>query len=194
MPRVLAVGMSLTIMCSTVGVTAYSAGADQNKPSAAQTTDGKSAAENAKGASDSKRFSKEETVYVIADAAGAPQKVIVSDWIKNPGKANAIQDKSNLTDIENTKGDETYTIDENKMYEWGANGNDIYYRGKSDDQLPVAVSVQYEIDGKAVSPKELAGKSGRLKIKIDYTNRQFEEVSINGKKEKIYVQITKRIN
>ena len=187
MPRVLAVGMSLTIMCSTVGVTAYSAGADQNKPSAAQTTDGKSTAENAKGASDSKRFSKEETVYVIAGADGSPQKVIVSDWVKNPQKADKIKDKSNLTDIENVKGDETYTIDENKMLEWGANGQDIYYKGKSNEQLPVGVSIRYTLDGTPVAPKDLAGKSGKLKMTFTYTNRQYEEVKIGDKKEKIYV-------
>ena len=97
--------------------------------------------------------------------------MIVSDWIKNPDKAKTIKDKSNLKDIENVKGDETFTIDENNMLEWAADGNDIYYRGNSDDQLPVAVSVQYEIDGKAVSPKELAGKSGKLKMTFNYTNR-----------------------
>ena len=187
MPRVLAVGMSLTIMCSTVGVTAYSAGADQNKPAAAQTTGDKSAAENAKGASDSKRFSKEETVYVIAGADGSPQKVIVSDWVKNPQKADKIKDKSNLTDIENVKGDETYTIDENKMLEWGANGQDIYYKGKSNEQLPVGVSILYTLDGTPVAPKDLAGKSGKLKMTFTYTNRQYEEVKIGDKKEKIYV-------
>lgn len=187
MPRVLAVGMSLTIMCSTVGITAYSAGADQNKPAAAQTTGEKSAAKNAKSASDSKRFSKEETVYVIAGADGSPQKVIVSDWVKNPQKADKIKDKSNLTDIENVKGDETYTIDENKMLEWGANGQDIYYKGKSNEQLPVGVSIQYTLGGTPVAPKDLAGKSGKLKMTFTYTNRQFEEVKIGDKKEKIYV-------
>ena len=189
MPRVLAVGMSLTIMCSTVGVTAYSAGAEQNKPAATQAADSTSSgnAKSSKEAADSKRFSKEETVYVIAGADGTPQKVIVSDWVKNPQKAAKIKDKSNLTDIENVKGDETYTIDENKMLEWGADGQDIYYKGKSNEQLPVGVSIQYTLDGKAVAPKELAGKSGKLKMTFTYTNRQFEEVKIGDKKEKIYV-------
>ena len=188
LPRALAVGMSLTIMCSTVGVTAYSAGAEQNKPAAAQSTgDASTGAKNTKGTSDSRRFSKEETVYVIAGADGNPQKVIVSDWIKNPEKADKIKDKSNLTDIENVKGDETYSIDENKMLEWGANGQDIYYKGKSNEQLPVGVSIQYTLDGKPVAPKDLAGKSGKLKMTFTYTNRRFEEVKIGDKKEKIYV-------
>ncbi len=186
LPKVLSAALSLTVLCGTVGMTAYSAGVEQSAESA-QTTATAEAKTDSKSAADTKKFSKEETVYVIADAAGAPQKVIVSDWIKNPGKANAIQDKSNLTDIENTKGDETYTIDENKMYEWGANGNDIYYKGNTTQQLPVGVSIQYALDGKAVAPKDLAGKSGKLTMTFTYTNRQFEEVKIGDKKEKIYV-------
>ena len=187
MPKVLSAAMSLTVLCCTVGMTAYSAGVEQ-AGGAQQTAEASSkTTDTAKSVKDTKRFSKEETVYVIADADGTPQKVIVSDWIKNPGKAKKITDKSNLTDIETTKGDETYTINEQKMVEWGADGNDIYYKGNSNEQLPVGVAIKYELDGKAVAPKELAGKSGKLKITFTYTNRQFENVNIGGKKEKIYV-------
>ena len=188
LPKVLSASMAMTILCCTVGVTAYSAGAEQTAPAAATATaDSAAAAKTADKANDSKRFAKEETVYVIAGADGTPQKVIVSDWIKNPQKAKTIADKSDLKDIENTKGDETYTINENKLVEWGADGNDIYYKGTSSRQLPVGVSIRYELDGAPIAPKDLGGKSGRLKMTFSYTNRQAEEVTINGKKEKIYV-------
>ena len=180
--------MTMTILCCTVGVTAYSAGVEKNAPAAAAAaTETAPKAKTADAAADSKRFSKEETVYVIAGADGTPQKVIVSDWIKNPQKAKTIADKSDLKDIENTKGDETYTINEKKLVEWGADGNDIYYKGTSSRQLPVGVSIRYELDGAPIAPKDLGGKSGRLKMTFSYTNRQAEEVTINGKKEKIYV-------
>ena len=180
--------MTMTILCCTVGVTAYSAGVEKNAPAAAAAaTETAPKAKTADAAADSKRFSKEETVYVIAGADGTPQKVIVSDWIKNPQKAKTIADKSDLKDIENTKGDETYTINEKKLMEWGADGNDIYYKGTSSRQLPVGVSIRYELDGAPIAPKDLGGKSGRLKMTFSYTNRQAEEVTINGKKEKIYV-------
>jgi len=180
--------MTMTILCCTVGVTAYSAGVEKNAPAAAAAaTETAPKAKTADAAADSKRFSKEETVYVIAGADGTPQKVIVSDWIKNPQKAKTIADKSDLKDIENTKGDETYTINENKLVEWGADGNDIYYKGTSSEQLPVGVSIRYELDGAPIAPKDLGGKSGKLKMTFSYTNRQAEEVTINGKKEKIYV-------
>ena len=189
LPKVLSAAMTMTILCCTVGVTAYSAGVEKNAPAAAAAAATETApkAKTADAAADSKRFSKEETVYVIAGADGTPQKVIVSDWIKNPQKAKTIADKSDLKDIENTKGDETYTINENKLVEWGADGNDIYYKGTSSEQLPVGVSIRYELDGAPIAPKDLGGKSGRLKMTFSYTNRQAEEVTINGKKEKIYV-------
>lgn len=183
LPKLLSATMAVTVMCSVVGTTAYSAGTAQYAPAAVAAA----ATPAAPAAQDSKRYAKEETVYVIADANGAPEKVIVSDWIQNTGKAATITDRSNLSDIKNTKGDETFTIDEKKMVEWDAKGNDIYYQGTSDAPLPVGVSIQYQLDGKAVSPKELAGKSGKLKIRFTYENRQYEEVKIDGKTEKIYV-------
>ena len=48
-------------------------------------------------------FEKEETVYVVTDAAGAPTDVIVSDHLVNDDEADKIHDKTNLTDIENVK-------------------------------------------------------------------------------------------
>ena len=186
LPKVLSAVMSLTILCSAVGMTAYSAGAE-NKEEKTSAATSAAKAEDSKAEKDDKRFTKEETVYVIADAEGAPKKVIVSDWIQNPGKADVISDKSNLSDIENTKGDETFTINENNMIEWQADGSDIYYKGNSDAQLPVGVTVKYELDGKVCAPADLAGKSGKLKMTFNYTNRQYEEVKIGDKNEKIYV-------
>lgn len=182
LPKALSAVMCVFILCSAVGMTANSAGEVNNTASAGQ----ESKAEKS-SAKEKSRFSKEETVYVIADANGTPEKVIVSNWIKNPGKAATITDSTTLSDIENVKGDETYTINEKKQFEWNADGNDIYYRGTSSQTLPVGVSVKYMLDGAAVAPQELAGKSGKLKMIFTYDNRQFEEVKIGDKKEKIYV-------
>ena len=52
-----------------------------------------------------------------------------------------ITDKSDLTDIENVKGDETFKQD-GKTVKWNADGNDIYYQGKSDKELPVKMERQ----------------------------------------------------
>ena len=131
--------------------------------------------------------SKDETVYVIAGSDGSVQKIIVSDWIKNNLNSNTLSDKSELTDVENVKGDESYTLGNDNTRVWDANGNDIYYQGNIEKELPVGLSVTYKLDGKTVSPTELAGKSGKVTIRFDYSNMQYEDVEINGQKEKIYV-------
>lgn len=132
-------------------------------------------------------LSKDETVYVIAGADGSVQKIIVSDWIKNSLGSASINDNSQLTDIENVKGDESYTIGSGSAKVWDAQGGDIYYQGNIEKELPVNLSVTYTLDGKTVSPSELAGKSGKVSIRFDYTNNQYETVEIDGKEEKIYV-------
>ena len=86
------------------------------------------------------RASKEETVYVIAGADGKQQSVIVSDWLKNPNNETSLQDVSDLTDIENVKGDETWTANGTSLT-WDAQGNDIYYQGTIEKELPVNMSV-----------------------------------------------------
>ena len=55
-----------------------------------------------------KEIGKEETVYVISDSTGNPTKIIVSAHLKNPDKRKTIEDVSNLSDIENVKGEETF--------------------------------------------------------------------------------------
>ena len=112
---------------------------------------------------------KEETVYVISDASGNQKETLVDEWLKNPEKKDEIQDVSDLSDIENVKGDETFSQDGKKLT-WKAGGNDIYYQGKTEEQSPVSVSVKYTLDGKEISPDELAGKSGHVKIEYKYIN------------------------
>ena len=132
-------------------------------------------------------ISKDETVYIIAGADGAVNKVIVSDWIKNAIASDKIQDQTDLENVVNVKGDETYTLDGDNIHVWDAQGNDIYYQGDIKKELPVDIAVSYKLDGNTVSAEELAGKSGKVTIRFDYTNHQYEMVDIDGKQEKMYV-------
>lgn len=130
---------------------------------------------------------KDETVYVLAGADGSVKKIIVSDWIKNTAGSALLSDKSELSGVENVKGGETYTMNGDNMRIWDADGNDIYCQGNIEKELPVKLSVSYKLDGKPISAEELAGKSGRVTVRFDYRNNQYETVSIDGKEEKIYV-------
>ena len=133
-----------------------------------------------------KEIGKEETVYVLADSTGKERKVIVSDHLINDENKDTIEDASTLKDIENVKGDETFKQDGSKLT-WQADGNDIYYQGTSTKETPVSQTITYSLDGKEVKPEELAGKSGKVTIRFDYTNNETVKTKIDGKEEEIYV-------
>ena len=41
--------------------------------------------------------------------------------------------------------------------------------------LPIECKVKYELDGKELSANEIAGKSGKVKITLQYTNKEEKE-------------------
>ena len=139
----------------------------------------------ASGTSDSDVY-KEETVYVNAKASGKTDKVTVSNWLKNSGSVSGnLEDESTLSDIKNVKGDEKYTADGDKLT-WSTDSEDIYYQGTTDKKLPVSVKLKYYLDGKEMKPSELKGKSGHLKITVDYKNNEKKNVSVDGKDTEVY--------
>lgn len=183
--KIIAITLFAAFVIGGTGVAGYVLAA--NKDNKIKETKTEEAKATTTAADENKEISKDETVYVLAGSDGAVKKIIVSDWIKNKlGKAK-IKDKSQLSNIENVKGDESYTLGGNNSRVWDAQGNDIYYQGNIDKELPVDLFVTYKLDGKTVSPNELAGKSGKVTIRFDYTNKQYEYVEINDKKQKIYV-------
>ena len=130
---------------------------------------------------------KDETVYVIAGSDGSPEKIIVSEWLKNTEKASKLEDSSELKNIKNVKDNAKYVIDKDNMKVWTAEGKDVYYQGEIDKKLPVDISVSYTLDGKNVSAKELAGKSGRVTIKYSYKNNEARTVNVDGQSLTMYV-------
>ncbi len=183
--RLTAFLLSIAVISSCVGISAYAAGANADRADDPVPDSGNSP-KSSVGTSNL-TASRDETVYVIAGADGSPQKIIVSDWIKNPAGNATLEDGADLNSVVNVKGDESYTINSDNMRVWNTEGNDLYTRGESGKELPVSLSIRYTLDGKAISPDELAGKSGKVAIRFDYTNNQYEWVEIDGKKEKISV-------
>lgn len=131
------------------------------------------------------KITKDESVYVNADADGTASQITVSDWLKNAGINGVLEDKSTLTDIQNVKGNETFEQN-GEGVSWSAGGEDIYYQGKTDKELPVSVRLTYELDGKEISAEELAGKSGKIKITISYENHSKVTKRIGGEKKELY--------
>lgn len=140
----------------------------------------------AAGSTDTQDVYKEETVYVNADATGNSDEVTVSDWLKNSGSVSGnLTDESILKEIKNVKGDETFTENGDQLT-WNTAGEDIYYQGTTDKELPVSVKLTYFLDGKEVKPDELKGKSGHLQIQVQYTNNEKKTVTVDGKEEEVY--------
>ena len=112
---------------------------------------------------------KEETVYVVTDSTGTQQDVIVSDHLVNKGGSKTISDETTLSDIENVKGEETFKQSGDSLT-WDAEGNSIYYQGKTTEEVPVTMDVVYRLNDRVVSGPELQGQSGKVEIKINYEN------------------------
>lgn len=176
--KIIAICLCAALCLGGAGVAFAQTGSKQEsaQPTAAQ-----------KAADLQQKISKDETVYVLAGADGSVQKIIVSDWLKNELGSASLTDKSGLSNIENVKGDESYSINGDNMTVWDAQGNDIYYQGDIQKELPVGLTVRYTLNGKTVSPEQLKGQSGKVSIRFDYENRQYETVQINGQNQRIYV-------
>lgn len=129
---------------------------------------------------------KDESVYLISDASGNVNKTIVVDHLKNKDKKDTLEDASNLSDIENVKGKEKFTQSGDKLT-WQAGGKDIYYQGTATAEPPVTQKVTYYLDGKEISPEDIAGKSGKVKIRFDYTNTTSYTETVNGEKQTVSV-------
>ena len=129
---------------------------------------------------EAKKVSKNESVYVTAGADGTVQKITVADWLKNSGIASGtLKDSSNLSDITNVKGEETFS-QTGEALEWATAGQDIYYQGQSEQNLPVDVKISYTLDGQEMSVQDMVGKSGKASIHVEYINRSKTRKKVNG--------------
>ena len=127
---------------------------------------------------------KTESVYTKLDYNGKKQEVTVTNHLYYNGE-KTIQDNSELKEILNINGEETYKQDNNTLY-WNTNGEDIFYQGKTDKKLPIEVNIKYYLDGKQVNPKDIKGKKGNIKIEFNYKNNQSNNVNINGVNQVLY--------
>lgn len=106
---------------------------------------------------------KEEVIYIITDAIGAVDNVNAVN-IFGKGSITDYGDYSsvkslNTTDDIHLEGDKvTFTTDSDK----------IYYQGTMKNaQIPWIITFTYTLDGRTITPDDLAGKTGALKIHIN---------------------------
>lgn len=190
--RMLAGAVAVTVGVASFGAYEYSSPRMSSVRAGEDTEKLKEAAEEVLGDSTSektKTFFKDESVYVKADAAGNVEETTVTEWLKNPGKGE-LTDSSELQDIENIKGEETFEKGKDGELVWKADGEDIYYQGTTKKELPVEVKVSYKLNGKSVTAENLKGKDGKVEIHIDYINKSKEKASVNKKKVEMYTPFT----
>ena len=180
--------LALLLVCALLtaaGVNAFAAGtAARSETTPAASAPETAAADEAETGDGS--ACKDETVYVLTAADGTVSRVIVSDWLKNTSGAAVLNDRSELTDIENVKGDETFTQTGADTV-WQANGSDIYYRGTADKALPIRMELTCTLDGAPIAPEDLAGKSGRVSLRYTYYNDLTVPAEVDGKQTEVHV-------
>ncbi len=128
---------------------------------------------------------KTETVYVTLDSSGDPTSTTVSDWLHTDTPETYIKDKSDLSDIQNVKGDFEPVFKNNHVF-WNMPTTDLYYQGTSDKQLPVTFSIQYFLNNQEITPAELAGQTGKVQIQVQMTNNYSETRTVDGQQVQIY--------
>ena len=128
---------------------------------------------------------KNETVYSKIDENGNVISTTVNEQIKNTKKLDTIEDYTELEDILNISSNDEITK-LNKNISINAFGKDVFYQGTSKKSLPIGINIKYYLDGKEESLDNILGKSGKIKIVIDFTNNEKHNALVNGKQETMY--------
>lgn len=128
---------------------------------------------------------KDETVYTKLNNNSESYSTIVSDKLSNDNNDEFLKDITDLLNLENTNGDEKFSQDGENIT-WEAQGKNIQYRGETNKSLPVTCHIKYELDGNEVEAKDIVGKTGKVKITLEYTNNEVHTVKVNGKNVKMY--------
>ncbi|HET6497548.1 MAG TPA: hypothetical protein VFH17_00635, partial [Coriobacteriia bacterium] len=115
----------------------------------------------------------DETVYVVADALGAPRETVVVSWLRlegngtvdvsDPGEVQAAEALEDDLEPRVGPGGVAWTLDVEGR-------RDFFYRADTRAELPVRVTAAYFLDGEEVHPDDLAGADGRVRIEVTVEN------------------------
>ena len=130
-------------------------------------------------------YTKEETIYSKLNSDNKIYSTIVTSKITNNNREALIDDVSNLLNIENLSGDESFPNEGNKIT-WQTNGNDITYKGSSEQELPIKTNIKYSLNGENLQAHDIVGKEGKVKITLEYENLDIHTKLVNGKYVKMY--------
>lgn len=127
---------------------------------------------------------KEETVYVVLEPDGSVRSQTVSAHLHNENGLSGVADRSTLTGIENTHDAAAFT-QEGEELRWDTDGTDVYYKGETSRKAPISAKITYELDGREMSPQEIQGKTGHVKLTVALTNHETGSIDVDGKSQKV---------
>ena len=108
---------------------------------------------------------KDEVIYGVLEATGEEKEfyvvnrltVLEKGRVIDYGKYHSLKNLTNLAEMEQT-ADQVEVVAEEGTF---------YYQGNLDAiDLPWKFAIRYSLDGKRISPEELAGESGKLEFEI----------------------------
>ena len=129
-------------------------------------------------------LTKNETVFSSLNTNGNISKTTITNHLKIK-TTKELEDESELNDIINLNGNETFKQDKN-ILRWQTDGKDIYYQGTTKKSLPLDIKIKYFLDDKEQKLENMKNKKGNVKIEIFLTNKEKNIVNINGTNEEVY--------
>jgi len=135
----------------------------------------------ADGTADNQEITKNETVYVKLTPAGMVKDTTVVSWLHFAGAVpGEVVDPVHLDQLKALNG--AFKLEDAaegvKISDLAAGQHNVYYSGSTDQKLPVKVAIDYYLDGQKISPEELAGKSGQVKMVFKLDNQLIKHASI----------------
>ena len=129
-------------------------------------------------------LTKDETVYSNLNKDGSNFKTVVVNHLYN-SEDEEMQDITKLKDILNINGKEKFTLN-NEDLSWQNKGNEIFYQGTIEKDLPITTEITYYLNGEKIEESKLKNKKGNIKIEIKFTNTDSHDVYVNGRSQTLY--------
>lgn len=114
---------------------------------------------------------KDENVYVLLNNDGSLNEVYIVNAYTDYVKGRFI-DYGNYDSVKNLTTKDKIDINNGLVTSTIAYGKFCYQGKVKDPQIPWDISIKYTLDGKHISPKELAGKSGSIEISIGISKNE----------------------
>ncbi len=130
-------------------------------------------------------LTKDETVYTKLNNDGSIKMTLVNNHLKNSDSLETLNDETDLLNILNINGNEKFTQSGTKLT-WETKGKDIFYQGTTEKPLPIDTEIKYYLNGEEKKLEEIIGTSGKITIKMHFTNKEEHIVNIQGKSETLY--------